>query len=33
MTLILAEGAEFNAFFTKQLSFWGKVVRDNNIRA
>lgn len=33
MTLILAEGAEFNAFFTKQLNFWGKVVRDNNIRA
>src|SRR5262245_12311976 len=33
MTLILADGAEFNAFFTKQLNFWGKVVRDNNIRA
>jgi tripartite-type tricarboxylate transporter receptor subunit TctC len=33
MTLILSEGAEFNTFFTKQLEFWGKVVRDNNIRA
>jgi tripartite-type tricarboxylate transporter receptor subunit TctC len=33
MTLILAEGAEFNTFFAKQLDFWGKVVRDNNIRA
>jgi tripartite-type tricarboxylate transporter receptor subunit TctC len=33
MTLILSEGAEFNTFFTKQLDFWGKVVRDNNIRA
>lgn len=33
MTLLLADGAEFNAFFTKQLNFWGKVVRDNNIRA
>ena len=33
MTLLLADGAEFNAFFNKQLTFWGKVVRDNNIRA
>ena len=33
MTLLLAEGDAFNAFFTKQLQFWGKVVRDNNIRA
>jgi tripartite-type tricarboxylate transporter receptor subunit TctC len=33
MTLILSEGAEFNTFFAKQLDFWGKVVRDNNIRA
>jgi tripartite-type tricarboxylate transporter receptor subunit TctC len=33
MTLILADSAEFSAFFTKQLNFWGKVVRDNNIRA
>ena len=33
MTLLLADGAAFDAFFTKQLQFWGKVVRDNNIRA
>ena len=33
MTLVLADPAEFNTFFTKQLTFWGKVVRDNNIRA
>ena len=33
MTLLLAEGDAFNAFFTKQLNLWGKVVRDNNIRA
>jgi tripartite-type tricarboxylate transporter receptor subunit TctC len=33
MTLLLAEGAEFEAFFTRQLNVWGKVVRDNNIRA
>src|SRR5690242_10613607 len=33
MTLILGDAAEFGTFFTKQLDFWGKVVRDNNIRA
>ena len=33
MTLVLSDPAEFNAFFTKQLAFWGKVVRDNNIKA
>jgi tripartite-type tricarboxylate transporter receptor subunit TctC len=33
MTLVLADPGEFNAFFTKQLTFWGKVVRDNNIKA
>jgi tripartite-type tricarboxylate transporter receptor subunit TctC len=33
MTLVLADPAEFNTFFTKQLTFWGKVVRDNNIKA
>ena len=33
MTLVLADPGEFNTFFTKQLTFWGKVVRDNNIRA
>ena len=33
MTLVLADPAEFNTFFTKQLNFWGKVVRDNNIKA
>ncbi len=33
MTLILGDAAAFRTFFTKQLEFWGKVVRDNNIRA
>jgi tripartite-type tricarboxylate transporter receptor subunit TctC len=33
MTLVLAGPGEFNTFFSKQLTFWGKVVRDNNIRA
>jgi tripartite-type tricarboxylate transporter receptor subunit TctC len=33
MTLVLSDPAEFNAFFAKQLAFWGKVVRDNNIKA
>jgi tripartite-type tricarboxylate transporter receptor subunit TctC len=33
MTLVLGGPAELNTFFTKQLTFWGKVVRDNNIRA
>ncbi len=33
MTLILAEGKEFNSFFTKQVSLWGQVVKENNIRA
>jgi len=33
MTLILGDAAEFETFFTKQVDFWGKVVRDNNIRA
>ena len=33
MTLILGDAAEFKTFFAKQLDFWGKVVRDNNIRA
>lgn len=33
MTLILGDPAAFKTFFTKQLEFWGKVVRDNNIRA
>jgi tripartite-type tricarboxylate transporter receptor subunit TctC len=33
MTLVLGDPGEFNTFFTRQLTFWGKVVRDNNIRA
>lgn len=33
MTLILGDAAAFTAFFNRQLEFWGKVVRDNNIRA
>lgn len=33
MTLILGDAKEFNAFFTKQVSLWGQVVRENNIKA
>ncbi|GLR95119.1 MULTISPECIES: tripartite tricarboxylate transporter substrate-binding protein [Bradyrhizobium] len=33
MTLLLQDGAAFKAFFDKQVAYWGKVVRDNNIRA
>jgi tripartite-type tricarboxylate transporter receptor subunit TctC len=33
MTLLLADGNEFQAFFAKQVSIWGQVVRENNIKA
>jgi tripartite-type tricarboxylate transporter receptor subunit TctC len=33
MTLLLAGPEEFGSFFAKQVSIWGQVVRDNNIRA
>ncbi len=33
MSLLLADGKEFSAFFAKQVSIWGKVVRENNIKA
>ena len=33
MTLLLAEGKEFSTFFAKQVSIWGQVVRENNIKA
>ncbi len=33
MSLLLADGKDFGAFFAKQVSIWGKVVRDNNIKA
>ena len=33
MTLVLGGAKEFEAFFVKQVKFWGQVVRDNNIRA
>ena len=33
MTLLLADGKEFAAFFTKQVSIRGQVVRENNIKA
>jgi tripartite-type tricarboxylate transporter receptor subunit TctC len=33
MTLLLADGKDFGTFFAKQVSVWGQVVRDNNIRA
>ena len=33
MTLLLADGKEFATFFAKQVSIWGQVVRENNIKA
>jgi tripartite-type tricarboxylate transporter receptor subunit TctC len=33
MTLLLAGAEEFASFFAKQVSIWGQVVRENNIRA
>ena len=33
MTLLLADAPEFKKFFAKQISVWGQVVRENNIRA
>jgi tripartite-type tricarboxylate transporter receptor subunit TctC len=33
MTLLLADADDFSKFFAKQMSFWGQVVRENNIRA
>ncbi len=33
MSLLLADGKDFGTFFAKQVSIWGKVVRENNIKA
>ena len=33
MTLLLADGKDFSTFFAKQVSVWGQVVRENNIKA
>ena len=33
MTLLLADAGDFGKFFAKQVSIWGQVVRENNIRA
>src|SRR3954454_7110880 len=33
MTLLLADGKAFSTFFAKQVSIWGQVVRENNIKA
>ena len=33
MTLLLAGAEEFAGFFAKQVSIWGQVVRENNIKA
>ena len=33
MTLLLADGKDFQTFFAKQVSVWGQVVRENNIKA
>lgn len=33
MSLLFADAKDFGAFFAKQVSTWGKVVRENNIKA
>ena len=33
MTLLLQDGPAFKTFFDKQVAYWGKVVKDNNIKA
>ncbi len=33
MSLLLANAKDFSTFFTKQVSIWGQVVRENNIKA
>jgi tripartite-type tricarboxylate transporter receptor subunit TctC len=33
MTLILADAKDFGIFFSKQVTYWGEVVRENNIKA
>jgi tripartite-type tricarboxylate transporter receptor subunit TctC len=33
ISLVLGDAKDFSAFFAKQVSFWGQVVRENNIRA
>ena len=33
VSLVLADATDFGTFFSKQVSFWGRVVRENNIRA
>jgi tripartite-type tricarboxylate transporter receptor subunit TctC len=33
VSLVLADATDFSTFFAKQVSFWGQVVRENNIRA
>lgn len=33
MTLLLADAKDFGSFFSKQVSLWGQVVRENNIKA
>ena len=33
MSLLLADAKDFGTFFARQVSIWGKVVRENNIKA
>ena len=33
MSLLLADAKDFQTFFAKQVSTWGQVVRENNIKA
>ena len=32
-SLLLADAKDFQTFFAKQVSIWGQVVRENNIKA
>ena len=33
MTLLLADARDFGIFFSRQVTYWGQVVRENNIKA
>ena len=33
MSLLLGDAKDFSTFFAKQVSVWGQVVRENNIKA
>jgi len=33
LSLLFADAKDFSTFFAKQVSIWGQVVRENNIKA